>query len=219
MPPSGLMRAPWPMGLRDKEEETRGRSTPRKTSTSRCYGQSSGTRALVEWRLAREAAPALDQRVIEDRFVVVLARDHHKLVPDAWIDDPLAVDLSSEMFLVNPRKRVAGSIHTPSPVAPTDDRDELTCLLVVVGCHELGQRLLRGSTAQESDDVFPVSPPLLLPNGLAEPDMHSAFGARRAHEDAVARVVIALLRPLIRLALPLPYDTPILRKIRGLPPT
>ncbi len=44
--------------------------------------------------------------------------------------------------------------------------------------------------------------------------MNGAFGAGRADEHAVARVALALLRPLIRLALPLPHEPPILGEIR-----
>jgi hypothetical protein len=38
-----------------------------------------------------------DLKTREHRFVVVLARDHHDLVPDFRIDDPLAVQLSSKV--------------------------------------------------------------------------------------------------------------------------
>jgi hypothetical protein len=37
-------------------------------------------------------------------------RDYDNLVPDAWIDDPVAVHLSSEPFLVDPWKRVTGAV-------------------------------------------------------------------------------------------------------------
>ena len=45
-------------------------------------------------------------------------------------------------------KGIAGAVHTPAPVAPADDCDELACRLIVVSCDELGQRLLRGATAK-----------------------------------------------------------------------
>jgi hypothetical protein len=113
-------------------------------------------------RLHRVAPPALDQRVVEHGFVIVFARDHRHLVPDAGIDDPLAVKLSSKAFRVDPGKGVAGAIHAPTAVAPTNDCDEVACLLVVVSCDELGERPLRGSTAQEGDDVLSVAPHLFL---------------------------------------------------------
>jgi hypothetical protein len=77
------------------------------------------------------APPALDQRVVEHRSLVVLACDYDDLVPDARKDDPLAVHLSSKAFLVDAGKGVAGAVHTPAPIAPTDDRDEFACLRVV----------------------------------------------------------------------------------------
>ena len=60
------------------------------------------------------------------------------LVSDARIDDPLAVQLSPKAFRVDPGKGVAGAVHTPPAVAPTDDCDEVACPLVVVSCDELG---------------------------------------------------------------------------------
>ena len=47
--------------------------------------------------------------------------------------------------------------------------------------------------------------------------MNSAFGARRTDQHAVARVVLALFRPLILLALALPHEPPILGEIRTRP--
>src|SRR5436190_9590092 len=163
------------------------------------------------------APSPLDQRVIEHRFVVVLARDDNDFVPDARIDDPLAVHLSSEAFLVDAGKRVTRAVHTPAPVAPSDDRDELACLLVIVSRDKLGQRLLRGSTTQEGHDVLSVAPPLVLPSRFAKSDVNGAFGARRADEDAVARVALARIWPLIRLSRPLPHEPPILWEICGPP--
>ena len=162
------------------------------------------------------APPALDQRVVEHGLVIVFARDHRHLVPDAGIDDPLAVKLSSKAFRVDPGKGVAGAIHAPTAVAPTDDCDEVACLLVVVSCDELGERPLRGSTAQEGDDVLSVAAPLVLADRLAKSDMNRAFGARQTREHAVARIALALFRPLIRLTLPLSHEPPILGEIRVL---
>src|SRR5688572_5695225 len=155
--------------------------------------------------------------MVEHRFVVVLARDHYNLVPDASIDDPLAVHLSSEAILVDAGENVAGPVHAPPPVAPANDCDQLVRLVVVVGCDELGQRLLWGSAAQEGDDVLPVASPLVLANRLAKSDVDGAFGTRRAHEHAVAGVAIALFGPLIRLALPLPHEPPAFCEIHALP--
>ena len=107
-------------------------------------------------------------------------------------------------------------MYAPSAVAATDDRDDFACLFVVVGGDELDERLVWRSAAEEGDDVLAVSPPLLLACGLAEPDVHDAFGACRAHEHAVARVAFAGLRPLVRLALPLANEGPVIREI-GLP--
>jgi hypothetical protein len=45
--------------------------------------------------------PALDQRVVEHRGVVVLARDRDDLVPNPRIVDALAVHLRSEALLVD----------------------------------------------------------------------------------------------------------------------
>ena len=47
----------------------------------------------------------------------------------------------------HPGKLVAGAVHTTASVAPADDGDELAGLLVVIGCDELGERLLRGAAA------------------------------------------------------------------------
>src|SRR5438094_4161216 len=151
--------------------------------------------------------------MVEHRRLVVVACDYDGLVPDARIDDPLAVHLGPEPFLVDARECVAGAVHPSGSVTPTDDRDKLVRLVVVVSRDELGQRLLRGSTAQEGDDVFSVAPPLVLANRLAKSDVNGTFGARRADEDAVTRVVLALIRPLIRLPLTLPHEPPILWEI------
>lgn len=64
----------------------------------------------------RPVAPsALEQRVVEDRLVVVLASDRDELVPG----------------------------HTcAASVAAADGCDEFACLLAVAGCDELHQRLL-----------------------------------------------------------------------------
>src|SRR4029453_12170181 len=122
--------------------------------------------------------------MVEHRFVVVLARNEGDLVPDARIDDPLAVHLSSKAFLVDPRKCVAGAVHTPPPVAPSDDCDQLACLLLVVSSDVLRQRSLGGSTAEEGDDVLSVAPPLVLADRLTKTDVNRAFCARRADQDA-----------------------------------
>jgi hypothetical protein len=113
-------------------------------------------------RLRRVAPPALDQRVVEHRFVAVLTRDYDDLVPDARIDDPLAVHLSPKVFLVDPGKRVAGTIHTSPPVAPTDDCNELACLFVVVSCDELGYRPLREPLLRKATTYFRSRPDLFL---------------------------------------------------------
>jgi hypothetical protein len=42
------------------------------------------------------AASALDQRVVEDRLVVIFTGDDGDLVPCAGVLDPLVVDLGSE---------------------------------------------------------------------------------------------------------------------------
>jgi hypothetical protein len=68
------------------------------------------------------APSALDQRVVEDGLVVVLASDHDELVSDARIDDPLAVDLRAKAFGVDRGKGITGAIHAPSSVAAADDR-------------------------------------------------------------------------------------------------
>src|SRR5690348_17965791 len=49
------------------------------------------------------APPALDQRVVEHRRLVVLAYHHDSLVPHARKDHSLAVHLSSKAFLVDAR--------------------------------------------------------------------------------------------------------------------
>jgi len=155
--------------------------------------------------------------VVENCCIGVLARDYDELVPDARIDDPLAVQLSPEAFSVDARKWVAGAVHAPAAVAPADHRDELACLLVVVGRDELGQRLVRGPAAQEGDDVLSVAPPPVSASRFAETDVNRAFATRRAGEDAVARVVLALIGPLIRLTFALPYEAPIVGEISRAP--
>jgi len=71
------------------------------------------------------APPALAQRVVEDRLVVVFAGDHDDLVPDARMDDSFVVDLGSKAFGVDGREGVTGAVHAPAPVAATDDCDEV----------------------------------------------------------------------------------------------
>jgi hypothetical protein len=69
-------------------------------------------RALrVEW-LDPVASSALDQGVVEDRLVVVLAGDHDELVPGSRVDDPLVVDLSAETFGLDRGQGVAGPVRT-----------------------------------------------------------------------------------------------------------
>src|SRR4029450_137520 len=159
------------------------------------------------------APPALDQRVVEHRFVVVFSRYYDDLVPHARIDDSFAVHLRPKAFPVDPGKPVGDAVHTPTPVAPTDDCDKLASLLVVISCDVLRQRTLGGSTAEEGDNVLSVAPPLVLADRLTKSDVNRAFGARRTDEEAVSRVALARPGPLIRLALPLPHDPPILREI------
>src|ERR1043165_4614898 len=156
-------------------------------------------------RLARRvlgpvAAAALDQRVGEGGFVVILAGNDDDLAPDAGIYDPIVVELGAEALGVDNRKRVASAVHTPPAVASADDSDEFACLGVIVGRKELHQWLLRASAAQEGDDVLSVASPLVLADRLAEPDLNSALRARRAHEHPIAGVAIAPLRPPVRLA-------------------
>src|SRR4026208_2482610 len=152
--------------------------------------------------MRRVAPPALAPGVGERRCVVVLACDHNDLVPDARIDDPVAVHLSSEALLVDVGKSVTCAVHTPASVAPTDDRHNLACLLVVVSRDKLRQRLVRRSAAQKGNYVRTVAPPLVLANRLAESEVNGAFRTRRTDEDAVARVVLARSGPSVRLALP-----------------
>jgi hypothetical protein len=45
------------------------------------------------------APSALDERVVEDPGVVVLARDDHDLVPDARMQHALVVELGSEVVV------------------------------------------------------------------------------------------------------------------------
>ena len=52
----------------------------------------------------------------------------------------------------------------------------------------------------------------------AEPDVHDALGTCRAHEHPVARVAISTVRPLVRLAVPLLNEAPVIREI-DLPPS
>jgi hypothetical protein len=75
------------------------------------------------------APSALDQRVVEDRLVVVLAGDHDDLVPGAGVDDSFVVDLGSKAFGVDGWKDVTRAIHASPSVAATDDCDELAGLL------------------------------------------------------------------------------------------
>ena len=67
---------------------------------------------------------------LQDRLVVVLARDHDDLVPHSRVDDPFVVDLCSKAFGVNGWKFIALAVHAPPSVAATDDCDELAGLLV-----------------------------------------------------------------------------------------
>src|SRR4051794_13005414 len=151
--------------------------------------------------------------MVEDRRVVVLARDDHALVPGAGIGDPLVVDLGSE-FGVARGKRIAGVVHAAAAVAAADDGDELARLLVVVGGDELDEWLLGGPAAPEGDDVLPGASPSVLANRLAEPDPQRAFGARGSHEHAVRRVAIAALRPPIGLALAVTDNEPFRGEVR-----
>src|SRR5581483_2924308 len=151
-------------------------------------------------RLASVASSALDQRVVEDGVVVVLVRDDGELGPGAGVVDAFVVGLGSKVLCVDRRERVTGAVHASCAVAATDHRDELVGPLVVVGCDELDQGLLWGSSAQEGDDVFPVASPFVLADRLAKPDLDCALGACRAEEHAVSRVVIATARPAVGLS-------------------
>ena len=71
--------------------------------------------------LGAVAPPALDERVVQDRLVVVLASDHHDLVPGARVDDSFAVDLGSKAIGVDGRKGVTDAVHASPSVAATDD--------------------------------------------------------------------------------------------------
>lgn len=64
------------------------------------------------------APSALDQRVVEHRGVVVLARDDDDLVPGARMHDPLVVDLGPEALRVNRRQRVADPVPAALPSLP-----------------------------------------------------------------------------------------------------
>src|SRR4029450_10175726 len=75
--------------------------------------------------LRRVAPPALDHGVVEQCCVLVLACDDDNLVPDARIDDPVAVHLSSEALLVDAGKSVTCAVHTAASVAPTHDPHNL----------------------------------------------------------------------------------------------
>jgi len=81
--------------------------------------------------------------VVEDRLVVVLASDHHDLVPGPRVDHSLVVELGSKAIGVDGRESIADAIHSSPSVAAADDCHELAGLLVVVGCNELDQRALR----------------------------------------------------------------------------
>src|ERR1044072_4549377 len=151
--------------------------------------------------------------MVQNRFVVVFARDGDGLVPDAGIDDPLAVELSPKPFSIDARKRVAGAVHPPASVAPTDHRDELASLLVVVSRDEFGKRLMRGSAAEKGHDVLSVATPLVSTSRFSESDVNGAFGTSRADENAVARVALAQSGPLVRLPLPLLHEPPIVWEI------
>ena len=70
------------------------------------------------------APPALDQRVVEHRVVVVLAGDGDDLVPGARMDDSLVVDLGPEALGVDRGQRVAYPVQAASSVAAADDRHE-----------------------------------------------------------------------------------------------
>jgi hypothetical protein len=93
------------------------------------------------------ATSALDQRVVEDRPIVVFAGDDGDLVPAARMVDPLVVGLRPKAFRVERGEGVRGAVHAPSAVASTDDRDELAGLLIVIRRDELDERLLRGAAA------------------------------------------------------------------------
>src|SRR5579884_3336418 len=114
--------------------------------------------------------------------------------------DAFVVGLGSKVFCVYRGEGVAGAVHPSSAVAATDHRDELVGLLVIVGRDELDQRLLRGSSAEEGDDVFPVASPLVLADRLAESDLNCALGTCRPDEHAVTRVAIATARPAVGLS-------------------
>src|SRR5215218_5401560 len=73
-------------------------------------------------QLGPVAPSALDERVVEHRLVIVLARDDDGLVPGARVDDPLVVDLGSEAFGVGRGERVTGAVHPSPSVAAADDR-------------------------------------------------------------------------------------------------
>jgi len=77
--------------------------------------------------------------VVEHRLVVVLAGDHDELVPGAGVDDSFVVDLDLRVFGVDGWKGVTDAVHMSPSVAATSDRNELACLLVVVGRDELDQ--------------------------------------------------------------------------------
>src|SRR5215212_3924172 len=68
-------------------------------------------------RLRPIAPPALDQRVIEHRVVVVLAGDDDDLAPGAQMSDPLVVDLGPEPLGVDRGQLVADPVHAASPGA------------------------------------------------------------------------------------------------------
>src|ERR1044072_6196118 len=141
--------------------------------------------------------------MVQNRFVVVFARDGDGLVPDAGIDDPLAVELSPKPFSIDARKRVAGAVHPPASVAPTDHRDELASLLEVVSRDEFGKRLMRGSAGEEGDDVLSVATPVVSRSPFSVAVVNDPFGTPGAAENAVARVALAQSGPLVRLPLPL----------------
>src|SRR6478735_3805875 len=162
----------------------------------------------------RPIAPsALDQRVVEDRPVVVLVSYDDDLVPGARIHDPLVVDLRSKTIRVWRRQGITGVIHAPPAIAAANDRDEFPALLVVVGRGELDQWVLGRSAAQERDDVLSVASPPVLADRLAKSDVDRALPARRPHVHAVGRVAIAPVRPSVRLAVALLDQAPFLGEV------
>jgi hypothetical protein len=70
--------------------------------------------------------PALNQRVIEHRHVIVLARDRNDPFPDARMLDPIVVHLRPEVVLIDFGKGIPGAVHAAAAVASADDCDELT---------------------------------------------------------------------------------------------